>query len=288
MTGKISWWDRDSLFGKEPGLTFHLSEGEEDLLFVDVETTGLLFHNDARIVEIGLSVWDSSGLKGRITSLINPETPIPPMYTRIHGIDDSMVEHSPTFFEFWKENGIQFQGKVVIAHNLSFDMGMINRELMRRDMAPLGNPGIDTVPILKSLLPREKNHKLSHLAKSLGVRHDSRHRAEDDVAALEQVLTIALDRSLETLRGPLGRDFSFWGGAPSHRYFRDSVIWCQKTGEPLTITLSERQDEMTASLRRRKIESPTCTTKRVGSLEDGPQLPWLWKDVRSVEINGEE
>ena len=253
-----------------------------------METTGLLFHNDARIVEIGLSVWDSSGLKGRITSLINPETPIPPMYTRIHGIDDSMVEHSPTFLEYWMENGIRFRGKVVIAHNLSFDMGMINRELMRRDLAPLGNPGIDTVPILKSLLPREKNHKLSHLAKSLGVRHDSRHRAEDDVEALEQVLAIALDRPLEALRGPLGMDFSFWGGAPSHRYFRDSVAWCQKTSEPLTIMLAEKPDEKTASLRRKKITSPICTTKRVGSLEDAPQLPWLWKDVRSVEINGEE
>ena len=210
------------------------------------------------------------------------------MYTRIHGIDDSMVEHSPTFLEFWKEYGDQFQKKVVIAHNLSFDMGMINRELMRRDMAPLGNPGIDTVPILKSLLPREKNHKLSNLAKSLGVRHAARHRAEDDVAALEQVLAIALDRPPETLRGPLGMDFSFWGGAPSHRYFRDSVTWCQQTGEPLTIILTEKSDENTVSLRKRKIESPVCTTKRVGSCEDVTQLPWLWKDVRSVEINGEE
>ncbi len=253
-----------------------------------METTGLLFENDARIVEIGISVWDSSGLKERMTSLINPGSPIPPMYTRIHGIDDSMVEHSPTFLEYWMENGIRFQGKIVIAHNLSFDMGMINRELMRRDMAPLGNPGIDTVPILKSLLPREKNHKLSHLAKSLGVRHDSRHRAEDDVAALEQILTIALDRPLEALRGPLGMDFSFWGGAPSHRYFRDSVVWCQKTCEPLTILLAEKEGEKPAFLKKKKITSPICTAKRVGSLEDAPQLPWLWKDVRSVEINGEE
>ncbi|MGC8528742.1 MAG: 3'-5' exonuclease [Leptospirillia bacterium] len=269
-------------------MSFQWDEGEEDLLFVDVETTGLLFENDARIVEIGLSIWDFSGLKGRITSLINPERPIPPMYTRIHGIDDSMVANSPTFLEFWKEFGDHFRRKTIIAHNLSFDMGMINRELLRRDMAPLGNPGIDTVPILKSLLPREKNHKLSHLAKSLGVRHDSRHRAEDDVAALEQVLAIALARPLEALRGPLGRNFSFWGGAPSHRYFRDSVAWCQQTGEPLTITLTEKGDEETLTLKKRRIESPVCTTKRVGSIEDAPQLPWLWKDVRCVEINGEE
>ena len=206
------------------------------------------------------------------------------MYTRIHGIDDEMVENSPTFSEFWKEHAEHFSNKVVIAHNLSFDLGMINRELMRGQRPPLGNPGIDTVPILKSLLPREKNHKLSNLAKSLGVKHETRHRAEDDVKALEEILSIALAKPIEALRGDLAIKLSLWGGAPSHRYFRDSVIWCQYTETPLTLIIAEKKEGEALEFTKKKIERPLCTTKRVGDAGDAEKLPWFWKDVRRVEI----
>ena len=244
----------------------------------------MLFHNDARIIEISFSLWGREGKKNQITSLINPETQIPPMYTRINGIDDRMVENAPTFSEFWKEHGEHFQNKVVIAHNLSFDLGMINRELMRQESPPLGNPGIDTVPVLKSLLPREKSHKLSNLASALGVSHETKHRAKDDVLALEEVLSIAMARPIESLLGELAVTFSLWGGASSHRYFRDSVMWCQRTESPLDIVITEKNEDEGLALIRKRIEKPVCSSKRVGEFEDLPKLPWLWKDIQKVVI----
>lgn len=264
------------------------SDGEENLLFVDVETTGLLFQSEARIVEISYSLWGPSGKEIQKTSLINPETPIPEMYTRIHGIDDAMVENSPTFREFWKDQGEHFHNKVIIAHNLSFDVGMINRELMRREHAPLGNPGIDTVPILKSLLPREKNHKLSNLAKSLGIKHDKRHRAEDDVKALEEILSVALSQPIESILGKLAVTLSFWGGPPSHKYFRDSVGWCQSIESPLSLVMVDREKTEKPTFIKKKIERPVCSSKRIGEIEDATGLPWQWKEIRRVEIMGEE
>jgi DNA polymerase III epsilon subunit family exonuclease len=261
-------------------------DGEEKLLFVDVETTGLLFQNEARIVEISYSLWGPSGKEKQETSLINPETPIPEMYTRIHGIDDMMVKNAPTFSEYWKDQEKNFQNTVIIAHNLSFDVGMINRELMRREHPPLGHPGIDTVPILKSLLPQEKNHKLSNLAKSLGIKHDKRHRAEDDVMALEEVLSVALAHPIESILGKLAVTLSFWGGAPSHKYFRDSVGWCQYTESPLSLVMADKEKNENQTFIKKKIERPVCSSKRVGDVQDATELPWLWKDIRRVEIMG--
>lgn len=234
-------------------------------------------------MEISLSIWGRSGHIRRISSLVNPEEPIPPLYTKIHGIDDGMVREAPTFREFWQEHGEEFHGKLIIAHNLSFDLGMINRELMRLETRPLGNPGIDTVPVLKSLLPGEKSHRLQNLAKSLGIPQERRHRAEDDVRALEQILAIGLGKTLDEISGKLSIELSFWGGAASHRYFRDNVFWCQKADSPLSLIVAKKGDDGEVALGPLRIERPVCTTKRVGEEKDAVRLPWLWKDVRRIE-----
>ena len=194
-----------------------------------------------------------------------------------------MVRDAPSFSEFWEEHKEEFPGKLIVAHNLSFDLGMINRELMRLEKRPLGNPGIDTVPVLKTLLPKEKSHRLQNLAKSLGVSQERGHRAEDDVRALEQVLAIGLGKPLDEIFGKLSIELSFWGGAASHRYFRDNVYWCQKTESPLELVVALKGTEGEMSLELMRFERPVCTAKRVGEEKDAVKLPWLWKDVRRIE-----
>ncbi len=256
----------------------------QDLLFLDVETTGLLFHPNARIVEISLSIWTKEGHRTRFTSLIDPQEPIPVHYTEIHGIDDEMVRNAPTFSEFWKERGTLFQNKTIVAHNLSFDMGMLNREILRQEQIPLGNPGIDTVPVLRKLLPMEKSHKLRNLAVSLGVVQQRIHRAEEDVKALEQVLSIALQLPLERLLGPLGIDLALWGGFASHRYFQDCLWWAQRTESPLHVFLAKMGDEEAEerTIEEFRLERPACTAKRLGEFKEKGRYPMSWTNVYRV------
>ena len=66
------------------------------LVFFDLETTGINITRD-RIVEISLLKVHPNGKEESKTRRINPEMPIPPESTAIHGITDEDVKDCPTF-----------------------------------------------------------------------------------------------------------------------------------------------------------------------------------------------
>jgi DNA polymerase III alpha subunit (gram-positive type) len=73
-------------------------------------------------------------------------------------------------------------GACVAGHNVRFDLNFLCYEL-----ALVGRrlneqtPAIDTLKMSRDLLPYLSNHKLSYLARSLGVVVDQTHRAMADV-----------------------------------------------------------------------------------------------------------
>ena len=72
------------------------------LIVLDLETTGLNLVND-RIIEYCLYKIHPDGKKEIRTQLINPEMPIPPESTAIHGISDKDVAQKPVFKEIAHE-----------------------------------------------------------------------------------------------------------------------------------------------------------------------------------------
>ena len=66
--------------------------------FFDLETTGTNVAKD-RIVEIAILKVFPNGNKESHTWRVNPEMPIPPQVSQIHGITDEMVANEPTFKE---------------------------------------------------------------------------------------------------------------------------------------------------------------------------------------------
>ena len=75
---------------------------ERPLVFLDLETTGLEIAT-ARVVEISFLKILPDGKEKSLTSLINPQIPIPQEATLIHGIKDSDVAEKPTFKEIAQE-----------------------------------------------------------------------------------------------------------------------------------------------------------------------------------------
>ena len=71
------------------------------LVFFDLETTGINIVKD-RIVEISFVKVYPNGKEEAKTRRINPEMPIPPESTAIHGITDEDVKDCPTFKEIAK------------------------------------------------------------------------------------------------------------------------------------------------------------------------------------------
>jgi DNA polymerase-3 subunit epsilon len=104
---------------------------KRSLAFIDLETTGISISAD-RIVEISVLKITPEGKEEWLESRINPEMPIPPKSTAIHGISDSDVVSSPTFKEIAKNLATFLEGCDLAGYNaLKFDVPVLAEEFLR-------------------------------------------------------------------------------------------------------------------------------------------------------------
>lgn len=109
-------------------------------LVFDTETTNLISNSlqplskQPRIIEVfGLQLNDEDWSERRtIHSYIDPEMPIPEEVTKITGITQEHVRGKPTFRAFFPLLAEVIQGSdVVVAHNLAYDMAVVDFECLR-------------------------------------------------------------------------------------------------------------------------------------------------------------
>ncbi|MEX2380357.1 MAG: exonuclease domain-containing protein [Vicingaceae bacterium] len=101
------------------------------IVFFDLETTGVEVAKD-RIVEISILKLHPDGKKEIKTRRVNPEMPIPPGSTEIHGISDEDVKDEPTFAALAKSLA-QFIGNSDLAgyNSNKFDVPLLVEEFLR-------------------------------------------------------------------------------------------------------------------------------------------------------------
>jgi len=103
------------------------------IVFFDLETTGINVSSD-RIVEISLLKISPNGKEQWMTTRINPEMPIPPKTTAIHGISDEDVAGAPTFREVAKNLTLFLEGCDLAGYNsIKFDIPLLAEEFLRTD-----------------------------------------------------------------------------------------------------------------------------------------------------------
>jgi len=104
------------------------------IVFIDLETTGINVSSD-RIVEISALKISPNGTEQWMTSLVNPEMPIPPKVTAIHGISDSDVADAPSFREIAKNLTAFLEGCDLAGFNaMKFDIPVLAEEFLRANM----------------------------------------------------------------------------------------------------------------------------------------------------------
>ncbi|GLW21759.1 hypothetical protein Mame01_18020 [Microbispora amethystogenes] len=97
---------------------------------IDVETTGLASRRHDRVIEIGVVHLTPAGeVTGEWTTLVNPERDLGPQH--IHGVSAADVRHAPTFADVAGTVIELLRGRVVVAHNLPFDVGFVAQEFAR-------------------------------------------------------------------------------------------------------------------------------------------------------------
>ncbi len=141
----------------------------------DTETTGFEAEKDDRIVEIGAVELVNYVPTGRtFHHLVNPERPIPPEVTAIHGIDDAKVADKPIYAEIVGAFTEFIGDDPLVAHNAEFDMRFINAEYKRLGFPALpATRFIDTLAIARKLFPGAPN-SLDALCKRYNVDASSR------------------------------------------------------------------------------------------------------------------
>lgn len=104
------------------------------LVFFDLETTGIDITKD-RIVEISYVKVFPNGKEESKTMRINPERPIPPESTAIHGITDDDVKDCPTFKAVAKTLAAQIEDCDLAGYNSNrFDIPLLAEEFLRADV----------------------------------------------------------------------------------------------------------------------------------------------------------
>lgn len=156
----------------------------------DTETTGL--DSYSRIVELAGVRYEHGREVSRFSTLVDPGCSIPREASAIHGITDAMVRGAPRartairdFLEFAR-------GAVLIAHNASFDVRMLNQELARAGLPRLEVACLCTRNLARRKVPGLWDYRLETVARKLHLtKHSQEHRALGDallVGGLARVL----------------------------------------------------------------------------------------------------
>lgn len=150
-----------------------------DFIAFDTETTGLSPETD-KIIELAAARFVNGEPVDSLTYLIDPQKPIPPDATAIHGISDEMVKGKPLVQDCLHPFA-EFCGDLpLVAHNATFDYNFISKAVTNHlSPAPKGIL-LDSLAISRRVLSGMFNYKLETLVDFLDIPKTQAHRALDD------------------------------------------------------------------------------------------------------------
>lgn len=163
------------------------------IVFFDLETTGINITQD-RIVEISFLKVHPNGKEEIKSRRINPEMPIPPQATAIHGITDEDVKDCPTFKKVARSLAEQLEGCDLAGFNSSrFDVPMLAEEFLRAgiDFDMSKRKFVDVQIIFHK---KEQRTLEAAYAFYCDKKLENAHSAEADALATYEVLKSQLDR----------------------------------------------------------------------------------------------
>jgi len=165
-------------------------------IFLDTETTGLSFKDGHRIVEIAcIETKDLISTGNVFHRLINPERNIPEEAFKIHGFSEKFLSTKEKFDKISDDFLNFIDGKKIIIHNASFDLGFLNGELSALNKKTIDpKQVVDSLEIARNKFPGISN-SLDALCKRFNIDLSKRtkHNALLDCQLLREVYINLLD-----------------------------------------------------------------------------------------------
>jgi len=162
----------------------------------DVETPNRF---NSRMSAIGISVVEEGRIVDAFYSLVDPEQPFDWFNVQLTGIDSEAVRGAPTFPQLWTRIGPILDSGLLVAHNASFDMGVLKKCLHAYGIPWRPRvPGLCTVLMGRRLLPGI-SHRLNDMCAYYGICLDH-HRADSDSRACALILLRYLEAGADPAR----------------------------------------------------------------------------------------
>lgn len=188
--------DGAGVWSLDPGLApLGQSLDEVGFAVVDVETTGGGLEFGHRVTDIAIVEVRGGEIVDEFQTLINPGRRIPVGITSLTGITNEMVAHAPYFDEVAEEVRRRLEGRVFVAHNVSFDWGFVSGELIRTLGDAPEAVRMCTVRMTRRLVPGLRHRNLDVVTRHFGVTIQNRHRAYGDALATARVFLRLLDEA---------------------------------------------------------------------------------------------
>ncbi len=209
-----------------------------EYIALDTETTGLEASSN-RIIEVAalhyLPDCNDNNPADSYIRVVNPSRRLPAFIVSHTGINQTMVDSAPSFAALAGDLRAFITERIIVGHNIGFDMAFLNAEMRRLGQPPFVNPRLDTLAMAVRLVNNLGKRNLTSVAAELGLPVGIRHRAEADARLARQVfcrlLTLARERGIVTraalleMGRPLGAEY--WGRRkkPGSRFDPQAWQW---------------------------------------------------------------
>ena len=149
-------------------------------------------------------------------SLVKVQYPLSRGIERFTGITQRMVDSAPPADEVLPRLAGMMHGRVLVAHNASFDSRVLRQAFERAGLEWQSPPVICTVALARRFAPLVRQRKLALLAEALGIEVETTHRALPDALTCARILCALFGRlcahagtvgeALDLLRSRSSRD----------------------------------------------------------------------------------
>ena len=164
-----------------------------EFVALDTETNG--YGGDlCEMTEVGAVLVGGGELHETYDSLVRVERPLSRGIQRFTGITQGMVDGAPPPEEVLPEIAQLLEGRVLLAHNARFDVGVLRQAFERAGLDWPKPPVLCTVALARRLAPLVRKRGLASLAGSLGIEVDEVHRALPDALTCARVFCALFPR----------------------------------------------------------------------------------------------
>ncbi len=169
------------------------SSATAEYLVVDTETNGR-GGDLCELTELGAVLVGGGELHDTFESLVAVERPLSRGIERLTGITQQMVDGAPPAADVLREFAPLLEGRVLVAHNASFDRRVLEQAFERADLEWPDPPVLCTVALARKCAPLVRQRKLALLADALDIDVDVVHRALPDATTCARILCALFPR----------------------------------------------------------------------------------------------